>query len=226
MKSFHNYVSDTKELINFAVVMNTWRYLLVCSFLLMTIHAMAEKRKTAESDTLQVLMYVHVDRAYYKGDSIPNATLHDVLITSPMVFKNDKARENYNRMVANIKFVFPMAQLAKQTLLETYDYIQTLPNERTKKAHIAAVEKGVKEQYTPMVKKMSRSQGKLLVKLINRECGQSSYDMVKAFLGPLKASFYQVFAGLFGNSLTKKYDPQGEDKFTERIVRQIEAGQI
>ena len=72
----------------------------------------------------------------------------------------------------------------------------------------------------------ARSQGKLLVKLINRECGQSSYDMVKAFLGPARAGFYQIFAGLYGNSLTKKYDPQGEDKYTERIVRMIESGQL
>jgi hypothetical protein len=73
---------------------------------------------------------------------------------------------------------------------------------------------------------MSRSQGKLLVKLINRECGQSSYDMVKAFLGPFKAGVYQVFAGLYGNSLTKKYDQKGEDKFTERIVLMVESGQL
>ena len=84
----------------------------------------------------------------------------------------------------------------------------------------------MREQYYPLVKKMSRSQGRLLVKLINRECGQTSFDMVKAFLGPLRANFYQVFAGLYGNSLTKKYDPQGEDKFTERIVLMVESGQL
>ncbi|MBQ9234044.1 MAG: DUF4294 domain-containing protein [Lachnospiraceae bacterium] len=178
------------------------------------------------SDTLQAGMYVKINNAFYKGDSIPNITLHTFYKISPMVFKNDKAREKYNRMVANIKYVFPIAQLAKQTLIETYDYLQTLPDEKSRKAHIAAVEKGIKEQYTPLVKKMSRSQGKLLVKLINRECGQSSYEMVKAFLGPLKAGFYQVFAGLYGNSLTKKYDPQGEDKFTERIVLMVESGQL
>lgn len=186
----------------------------------------ADTAKDDAKDTLQVAMYVHVNRAYYKGDSIPNVTLHTFYRNSPMVFKSDKARQKYNRMVANIKYVFPIAQLVKQTLLETYDYLQTLPNDKAKKAHIALVEKGVKEQYTPLVKKMSRSQGKLLVKLINRECGQSSYDMVKAFLGPLRAGVYQVLAGLYGNSLTKKYDPEGEDKYTERIVQMIESGQI
>ena len=62
--------------------------------------------------------------------------------------------------------------------------------------------------------------------MIDRECGQTSYEMVKAFLGPLKAGVYQVVAGLFGNSLTKHYDPEGSDKYTERIVRMVESGQI
>lgn len=189
--------------------------------------SMAQNNKnTAENDTLQVDMYVHLNRAWYHGDSIPNVTLHEFYMDSPMIFPSPQDKANYNRMVKNIKYVFPIAQLARRILLETHDYLETLPNEKAKKRHIAMVEKGVKEQYAPLVKKLSRSQGKLLVKLIDRECGQTSFEMVKAFLGPLKASFYQVFAGLFGNSLTKRYEPQGADKFTERIVRKVESGQI
>ena len=178
------------------------------------------------ADTLQPIMFVHVDRTFYQGDSIPNVTLHKFICAAPMTFKNERARVRYNRMVANVKYVFPLAQLAKQSLIETYDYLQTLPDEKARKAHINRVEKGIKEQYTPIVKKMSRSQGKLLVKLVYRECGQTSFEMVKAFLGPLRAHFYQIFAGLYGNSLTKKYDPEGEDKYTERIVQMVEAGQL
>lgn len=177
-------------------------------------------------DTLQVAVYVHVNRAYYHGDSIPNVRLHEFYRYSPMIFKSKSERERYNRMVRNIKLVFPYAQLVRTTLIETHDYLQSLPNEKARKRHIALVEKGIKEQYTPVVKKLSRSQGKLLVKLIDRECGQTSYEMVKAFLGPLKAGVYQVVAGLFGNSLTKHYDPEGTDKYTERIVRMVESGQI
>lgn len=202
------------------------KYIFVMFMLVFCIIQQVIADDNTSNDTLQVGMYVKINKAFYKGDSIPNITLHTFYKNSPMVFKNEKAREKYNRMVANIKYVFPIAQLTKQTLIETYDYLQTLPDEKSRKAHIAAVEKGVKEQYAPMVKKMSRSQGKLLVKLINRECGQSSYEMVKAFLGPFKAGFYQVFAGLYGNSLTKKYNPQGEDKFTERIVLMVESGQL
>lgn len=206
--------------------MKNIRYILL-PLLLLSLQAKAQFNELPkDGDTLRVVQYVHLGRAYYKGDSIPNITLHGFYRFAPIKFKNEKERMAYNRMVSNIKYIFPIAQTAKQTLLETYDYLQTLPNEKAKKKHIAAVEKGIKEQYGPMVRKLSRSQGRLLVKLINRECGQTSYDMVKAFLGPLRADFYNVFAGIFGNSLTKKYDPQGEDRYTERIVLMVESGQL
>lgn len=179
-----------------------------------------------QEDTLAVSQRVLINQVEYRGQKIPNITLHTFYCAPPMRFKNDKARQKYNRMVSNIKYVYPIAMLVKETLIETYDFLQTLPTEKERKEHIVRVEKGIKEQYTPLVRKMTRSQGKLLVKLIDRECGQSSYEMVKAFLGPFKANVYQVLSGLYGNSLTKKYDPTGEDLYTERIVKMVESGQL
>ena len=88
------------------------------------------------------------------------------------------------------------------------------------------MEKGLKEQYTARMKKLSFTQGKLLIKLVDRQSNQTSYELVKAFMGPFKAGFYQAFAALFGASLKKEYDPQGEDKLTERVVLMVENGQI
>lgn len=102
----------------------------------------------------------------------------------------------------------------------------TLPNEEARNRHIKQVEKGLKEQYTPRMKKLTFSQGKLLIKLINRECNQSSFQLVKAFMGPFKAGFYQTFAALFGASLKKEYHPEDEDKLTERVVVLVENGQL
>ena len=75
------------------------------------------------------------------------------------------------------------------------------------------------------MKKLTFSQGKLLIKLINRECNQSSYQLVKAFMGPFKAGFYQTFAALFGASLKKEYHPEDEDKL-ERVIILVENGQL
>lgn len=86
------------------------------------------------------------------------------------------------------------------------------------------VEQGLKRQYGPALKKLSRSQGKLLIKLVNRECNQTGYAITKAFMGSFKANLYQGVALLFGNSLNKKYDPEGDDRYTERVVLLVEAG--
>lgn len=76
------------------------------------------------------------------------------------------------------------------------------------------------------MKKLTFSQGKLLIKLVNRQTDSSSYELVKAFMGPFKAGFYQTFAALFGASLKKEYHPEGEDRLTEQVVLLVENGQI
>ena len=111
-------------------------------------------------------------------------------------------------------------------IIETYEYLETLPNKKAKDAHMKVVEESIKREYTPRMKKLSYSQGKLLIKLIYRESNSSSYGLIQAFLGPVRAGFYQTFAWVFGASLKKKYDPNGVDRLTERVVRQVEAGQI
>jgi len=162
----------------------------------------------------------------YKGDTIPCAQLPTVYIFKPLVFKNEKERQEYNKLVRNVKKTLPFAKDIYKITMETYEYLQTLPDKKSKDRHIKLVEKGIKEQYTPQMKKLTFAQGKLLIKLVDRECNQSSYELVKAFIGPFRAGFYQTFAGLFGASLKKQYDPKGEDQMIERIVVLVENGQL
>ena len=162
----------------------------------------------------------------YEGDTIPCVQLPTVYIFKPLKFKNDKERMEYYRLVRNVKKVYPIAREINRTILETYEYLQTLPNEKARQKHIKRVEKGLKDQYTPRMKKLSFTQGKLLIKLVDRQSNQTSFELVKAFMGPFKAGFYQTFAALFGASLKKEYDPNGEDKLTERVVILVENGQI
>ena len=182
--------------------------------------------QSADNDTLQVAVYVNIDRTYYKGDSIPNVTLHEFYKYSPRTFKSDKERQEYNKLVRNIRYVFPYAKLVRQILIETHDYLETLETQKEKDAQIKAVEKGIRKQYEPTVRKISKTQGKLLVKLIDRECGQTSFEMIKAFVGSAKANLYNVMSSLFGNNLRKHYEPEGEDREIERIVRLVESGQL
>lgn len=165
-------------------------------------------------------------RVFFHGDSIPAIIFPTFYKYPPMTFKNDKERDRYNRLVANVKRLLPLAKLAKYTVIETYDYLQTLPTKKEKAEHIKLVEDGLKKQYAPTLKRFSRSQGRLLVKLIDRECGQTGYNIAQAFIGSFKANIYQAMAFCFGNSLTKRYDPEGDDRYTERVVRLVESGQL
>ena len=162
----------------------------------------------------------------YEGDTIPYITLRNVYVYPKMKFKNKRQERYYYRLVRDVKKTLPIAKEIRNIVIETYEYLETLPDEKAKDKHIKAVEKGLKEQYTPRMKKLTFSQGKLLIKLINRECNQSSYQLVKAFMGPFKAGFYQTFAALFGASLKKEYHPEDEDKLVERVIILVENGQL
>ncbi|KAA6343039.1 hypothetical protein EZS27_009257 [termite gut metagenome] len=162
----------------------------------------------------------------YKGDTIPYIELPTVYVFKPLQFKNEKARREYDKLVRDIKRVLPFSKEVKRILIESYEYIQTLPDTKSKQKHIKAIEKGVKAQYTAQMKRLTFSQGKLLIKLIDRECSQTSFDLIKAFMGSFKAGFYQMFAGIFGASLKEGYDPQGKDWLIERTVLMVESGQI
>ena len=125
-----------------------------------------------------------------------------------------------------MKKVLPIAKEVNHIIIETGDFLQTLPDKRARDEHMKLVEASIKKQYTPRMKKLTYSQGKLLIKLVYRECNSSSYELIQAFLGPVRAGIWQAFAWAFGASLTKKYDAEGIDRLTERIVLQVEAGQL
>ena len=169
---------------------------------------------------------VRVGKVLQGRDSIQYVELNNIYIYPKPVFKNEKQRMAYNRLVCNIKKVLPIAKEVNKIIVETYEYLETLPNKKAKDAHMKLVEKSIKKEYTPRMKKLTYSQGKLLIKLVYRECKSSSYNLVQAFLGPVKAGFYQAFAWAFGASLKKDYDPNGVDRLTERVVLQVEAGQL
>ena len=180
----------------------------------------ADSTKTASHAAYLTRMCV------YKGDTIPYVSLPAVYIYQPIQFKNKRQERRYNKLVRDVKKVLPIANEVQRAIIETYEYLMTLPDEKARQRHLKAVEKSIKEQYTPRMKKLTFAQGKLLIKLVDRQTNSTGYELVKAFLGPFRAGFYQAFAALFGASLKKEYDPEGEDAMTERVVRMVENGQL
>lgn len=169
---------------------------------------------------------VKVGKVFEDGDSIQYMEMNNVYVFPPITFGSQKQQNAYMRLVKNVKTVLPIAKEARMIMMETAEYLETLPTKEARDEHMKRVEKSIMKEYKPRMKKLTYSQGKLLIKLIYRESHSSGYELIQAFLGPLRAGFYQAFAWAFGASLKKEYDPEGVDRLTERVVLMVEAGQL
>lgn len=188
-------------------------------------HVNPEDREV-DMDNPTFVPMMRVGKVKIGGDSIQYMEMNDIWVFAEPTFKNARQRAAYNRLVYNVKKVLPIAKEVNRIIIETGDYLETLPNKKARDEHMKLVERSIKKEYTPRMKKLTYSQGKLLIRLVYRECNSSSYELINGFLGPIRAGFYQAFAWVFGASLKKQYDPNGVDRLTERIVLQVEAGQL
>ena len=204
--------------------------IILCLFLCQQLQAQDERitaeQALAEMESPTFVPTVKVGKVLHEGDSIQYMEMNNVYVYPELTFKNRKQAESYMRLVKNVKKVLPIAKEARMMLIETTEYLETLPDKKSKDEHIKRVEDDIWRTYKPKMKKLTYSQGKLLIKLIDRECHSSSYEMIQAFMGPFRAGFWQTFAWAFGASLKKQYDAEGVDRLTERVVLMVEAGQI
>lgn len=169
---------------------------------------------------------VKVSKTLWEGDSIQYMELSNVYVYPQMEFKNNRQAKSYMSLVKNVKRVLPIAKEVRQILIETSEYLETLPSKKAKEEHIKRVEECIVRDYKPVMKKLTYSQGKLLIKLVDRECNSTAYEAMQAFIGPVRSGMWQAFAWMFGASLKKGYDAEGTDRLTERVVLMVEAGQL
>lgn len=168
---------------------------------------------------------VKVGKTLVDGDSIQYMEMSNVYVYPELTFKSKRQQQSYMRLVKNVKKVLPLAKQVRQIIIETAEFTETLPPEE-RKEHLKRVEQAVVREYKPQMKKLTFSQGKLLIKLVDRECHSTAYEAMQAFIGPVRSGMWQAFAWMFGASLKKGYDAEGTDKLTERVVLMVEAGQL
>ena len=159
-------------------------------------------------------------------DTFAYISLPWVIIEAPMPFETRRQYEKWTKLKYNVKKVYPYAIVAAAKLKEMELTLDKLPNENARKAYAKKVEKELQEQFGEELKKLTVNQGKILIKLIDRETGETSYELVKDLRGSFSAFMWQSLARLFGSSLKTDYDPQGEDRLIEAAIKQIEAGQF
>lgn len=162
----------------------------------------------------------------YDGEMIPSFMYGDFYVFNKLVFKNASQARKYYKIANNIKKVYPIACEIQATVNRTIAHMDSLPTKKDKDAYLKQQEKELKAEYYPKLKKLSFAQGKLLIKLIDRQCDMTGYELIKKYMGGFKAGFYNAFASLFGASLKKEYDPDVDDRLTERAILLIESGQM
>lgn len=168
------------------------------------------------------LVYTKVIR----GDTLAHINLREVVVLPPHEFHNKREYLKYAKLVKNIKKVLPYAKIARTKLLLIQNEVEKLETEAERKAYIKMAEKSLKEDFQDEITNLTMSQGRLLIKLIDRETGNTSYYLIKELKGSFNAFLYQSIARLFGENLKDEYDPKGDDKLVEEIVVRIENGEF
>ena len=168
-----------------------------------------------------------VTRAVVVGnDTLPIIELPEVKVYQRADFEYLYLKRRYRRLIRNVKKAYPYAMVAGRELQALDLHLATLPSEKKRKAYVDQAEKEIMDRFEKDVRKLTISQGIILVKLIDRETGRTSYKVIKELKGNITAFFWQGIARIFGNNLKTEYDPGGEDRIIEDIVRGIEAGFI
>jgi hypothetical protein len=160
------------------------------------------------------------------GDTIPLVNMSGVEIVAPLSPEAAAKMQAYLKLRRDVLRAYPYAKLAAVQLRFINDSIAKIPNENQRKKFVKATEKDLKEQFEKDLKKLTVTQGRILIKLVDRETGSTSYSLVKELRGSLQAFFWQGLARLFGSNLKSEYDGEGNDAQIEQIVQQIERGEL
>jgi hypothetical protein len=160
------------------------------------------------------------------NDTLLVSKIKDVYIVPSHKFSSKRDMRKYEKLIRNVKVVLPYAKMAKLKYDEVSAVLVTLKTQREQKQYMEQVEEELKLQFEEDLKKLTVSQGRILLKLIDREIGETSYDLLKELRGNFSAFFWQTLARLFGHNLKSTFDPNGEDMLLNEIIIMIENGQL
>jgi len=160
------------------------------------------------------------------GDTLWLADIDEVFIFPEKKFNSDWERRKYSRLIRNVKIAYPWAKLAGKKLEEVNAVMMTMKTENERKEYMKQVEQELLVEFEDDLKQLTITQGRILIKLVDRETGSTSYELVKELRGTFSAFFWQTLARLFGSNLKSVYDPYGEDRLIEEIIFLIDRGQL
>lgn len=168
----------------------------------------------------------HLQSAHIEGnDTVATYYLHEIFIYPPMQFKNKKQERFYWRTVRDVKLTLPIAKILTKEMIRT-DSVMSTMSRKERRRFWKQYERLLYTQYEAQFRDMTAVQGQMLMLLIDRESGQTSYNVIKKYKGGFVAGCFQILAKMFGNDLKAEYDGNDKDQIVERVITLVEAGQL
>ncbi len=177
------------------------------------------KAQTRDTTDFMIGIVSHEDTVFRKE-------IKEIMVLPRKGYKGKKYVRTFWRLVRKVRKVYPYAEKINELLKQYEPEYLALESDKERRKLIKQVEKELMDQYKDELKKLTISEGRILIKLVDRETGRTGYSLIKDFRGGFKAFFWQSIARLFGNDLKAKYDPVGEDRMIEEIILMIETGKI
>mgnify|MGYP006283828173 CR=1 FL=1 len=194
--------------------------------LLLTGYSAMAQKQVAPADTLNKKDRHVLKAEQVNGETIASIEVQEVVVFPKIEFDSRRKYRRYRKLIRDLKKVYPYAQKAKYKLIEMERDFRQIESEKARKQYVKKMEKEIKREFTDDIKHLTINQGRLLLKLIDRETGNTSYTLLDELKGSFTAVFWQTVARIFGHNLKAEYEPHGRDYLIERIVVLIEHNQI
>lgn len=179
--------------------------------------------QTTESTSGNIMMSHAV---ILEGDTVPYFVLPIYYCYPPLKFKNKKEENFYWRTVRDVKKVLPYLKHIRKVIEQTNQTLMSLPDKASRDAYMKNFEKRIYKENEESFKELTLNQGKLIIRLLDRETNSTSYELIRAYRGSFSAGFWQMFAVVLGADLKSKFGTKDEDAVIERVINLVEAGQL
>ena len=178
-----------------------------------------------KADSLPDKFYV-IQKVDRNGENLPEIEIKEISIYGELKPASRFQSWRYERTIYNVKRVYPYSKIVRERLDRVNEDLKKITDEKERREYIKTFEKDVFSDYEDDMRHMTITQGRILIKLIDRETENTSYELIKEYRGNISAAFWQGIARIFGSNLKSEYDPEGDDYLIERIIYEIEMGRL
>lgn len=193
--------------------------ILISIFVVPALECMAQQTIIIDGYTIPSIVIV-------EGESLPNWVIPEIVVFPKRSFKTKKDYRQYQRMIRNLKAVYPYARIAQTKLSEMNSQLQQLKTKRERELFVKQAEREIRNDFEKKLIGLTVTQGKMLIKLIDRQTGKTSYELLKELKGNFSAGLWQAVARIFGSNLKSEFDEEGEDKILNELIILYEHRQL